>query len=80
MKYKNVHWYSKDVHWYAGKYKRPIAYSTRAASDLICAISEQGYTTPNEIIRQITYDTEAKQVMQAYIDKGFGDTPLNLQF
>lgn len=68
-----------DVMWWAGKYKRPIAYSTIAASILIEAIYADGYKTPNEIIKQITYDTEAKEVMQKYIDKGFGDTELNIR-
>lgn len=68
-----------DVQWYDGKHKRPIAYSTKATNDYICLLYEQGYKTPNEIIRHIVYDREAEQVMQAYIDKGFGDIPLVLR-
>lgn len=67
-----------DVSWYCERYKRPIAYSTRYASDLIELLFHDGYETPNEIIERITYDREAKRVMQAYIDKGCGDIPLKL--
>jgi len=69
-----------DVEWYCGKYKRPIAYSTVAANNLICMLYQDGYKTPKEILEHITYDIEAKQVMQKYIDKGFGDIPLNLKY
>ena len=52
--------------------KTPIAYSTRATSDLIAALAEQGGTI-REVQSRINYDQEAKAVLQAYIDRGYGD-------
>jgi hypothetical protein len=65
-----------DVLWYAPdpKIRRPLASSTKASSDLIALLNAQ-YPTPKEILAHITYDAEAKAVMQAYIDRGFGDVP-----
>ena len=64
-------WDSADVCWYAPKRKRPIAYSTTSARDIINAVAENGDTIL-DVYNKITYDTEAKKVLSAYIDKGFG--------
>lgn len=61
-----------DVQWTIPGQKRPIAYSTRATSDLIAVLSEQGGTIC-EVQSRINYDPEAKAVLQAYIDRGYGD-------
>ena len=72
--------YSADVLWYDGKHKKPIAKSTKAASDLIALLcNDCGYKTPREVLQNITYDVEAKAVMQAYIDKGLGDMELTVR-
>lgn len=61
-----------DVLWYAPGRKNPIAYSTRAASDLIVLLAEEGGTIA-ELKCRINYDIEAKAVLQAYIDRGYGN-------
>lgn len=61
-----------DVEWYMPGRKRPIAYSTKAASDLIVALS-QDCITVQEVYDCITYDIEAKNVLKAYIEKGYGN-------
>ncbi len=61
-----------DVEWCIPGRKTPIAYSTRATSDLIAALAEQGGTI-REVQSRINYDQEAKAVLQAYIDRGYGD-------
>lgn len=61
-----------DVQWYVPGQKRPIAYSTKATSDLIAVLAEEGGTIA-EVLRRINYDTDAKSVLQAYIDHGYGD-------
>lgn len=62
----------EDVYWYIPNRKRPIAYSTKAASDLIALLAEEGGTIA-EVQRRINYDVEAKAVLQIYIDRGYGD-------
>ena len=61
-----------DVTWHIPKRKRPLAYSTQATSDLIAALSTKGRTI-REVYAAITYDVEAKHILQLYIDKGYGD-------
>lgn len=61
-----------DVEWFVPGRKRPIAYSTRATSDLIAVLAEEGGTI-REVQTRINYDQEAKAVLQAYIDRGYGD-------
>lgn len=62
-----------DVSWHVPGRKTPIAYSTKATSDLIAVLAEQGGTI-REVQSRINYDQEAKAVLQAYIDRGYGDT------
>lgn len=61
-----------DVQWLVPNRKTPIAYSTKAASDLIVLLAEEGGTII-EVQNKITYDAEAKAVLQAYIDRGYGN-------
>ena len=57
-----------DVHWHIPDRKRPIAYSTKATSDLIVALS-----IDNKTIKEV-YDREAKAVLSEYIRRGYGDS------
>ena len=50
---------------------RPIAFSTTATSDLIALLAEDGCTI-EELKDQIVYDIEAKEIIQKYIDLGYG--------
>ena len=60
-----------DVYWYAPKRKRPIAYSTKSASDLIVVLSQE-YNTIQEVHDAINYDIEARGVLSKYINLGLG--------
>lgn len=68
-----------DVSWYVPGRKTPIAYSTKAASDLIVVLGEDGATI-QEVHDRITYDLEAREVLHKYIEKGFGDVAVNAFF
>ncbi len=72
MKIENIR---GDVKWLAPNAKsynsRAIAWSTKATSDLIVYLSQQ-YETIQDVYDNIAYDVEARSVMQAYIDKGYG--------
>lgn len=61
-----------DVRWTIPYRKTPIAWSTVATSNLITALME-----PNDTIaslrQKINYDVEAKAVLDAYIEKGYGN-------
>ena len=71
---KKSDWASHDIYWYAPNSKIIIAYSTRSASDLIETMSEDNpKMTISELHDAINYDEEAKKVLQAYINSGFGD-------
>ncbi len=61
-----------DVEWRIPGRKTPIAYSTKAASDLIVALSQDGATI-REVYDRITYDVESRKILKTYIDKGYGD-------
>ena len=50
---------------------RPIAFSTVATSDLIVLLAEDGCTI-EELKDKIIYDIEAKEIIQKYIDLGYG--------
>ena len=72
---KKSDWASTDVSWtLPGEVKSPIAYSTKATSDLIEALSDENPTaTISELKGLVTYDQEAKRVLQQYIDAGYGE-------
>lgn len=77
-------WLSRDVEWYfieKEKRARKIAYSTHATSNLIVVLAKKNpQATIKELRRMITYDREAKKVLQAYIDAGKGDETASERF
>ena len=60
------------VEWYVPNKKKPIAYSTRATSDLIGLLAED-FETIQDVYDAVMYDQEAKAVLQKYIDLGYGN-------
>ena len=71
---KKSDWASDDVSWWAPNSKTVIAYSTVATSDLIETIAESNpKMTIAEVYNSIRFDAEAKKVLQAYINCGFGN-------
>ena len=72
---KKSDWASTDVTWtLPGKAKNPIAYSTRATSDLIEVLSDEfPSATISQMKGMVGYDQDAKKVLQQYIDAGYGD-------
>lgn len=70
-----------DVIWYSidRKKKRPIAYSTRATSDLICLLSED-HETILDVFNAINYDDEAKNILAIYIKLGYGNETARKHF
>ena len=78
---KKSDWAAHDVEWRIPGKKTPIAYSTVAASDLIEALAEDNPTaTISELLGKVTYDVEAKKVLQQYIDAGYGNQVANEWF
>ena len=61
-----------DVHWHIPNKKKPIAYSTKATSDLIDLLAQE-HETIQDVYNAINYDVEAKQVLQKYIELGYGN-------
>lgn len=61
-----------DVEWRVPKRKTPIAYSTRATSDLIVVLSQESETI-TDVYNAINYDQEAKDILKKYIDLGYGN-------
>lgn len=61
-----------DVEWRLPNRKRPVAYSAKAASDLIVALADGGRTI-QEVYDAINYDPEAKAILKIYIEKGYGN-------
>lgn len=61
-----------DVCYYVPGKKRPIAYSTRAASDIIAAMSKK-HVTVRDVRNAIIYDPEAANILDIYISLGYGD-------
>lgn len=74
-KYRKIpkEWNSNDVKWRVPKKKKPIAYSTKATSDLIVALSKENKTI-KDVQAAISLDQEAIKILQKYIDEGYGDT------
>ena len=64
--------YRDEVQWYVPNKKRPIAYSTEATSDLIAGLSWQ-YETIYDVYNAVNYDVDAKEILQKYIDLGYGN-------
>ena len=61
-----------DVHWHIPNKKKPIAYSTVATSDLIGLLSED-FETIQDVYNAINYDQKAREILQIYIDLGYGN-------
>ena len=61
-----------DVSWIVPKKKKPIAYSTVATSHLIGLLSQE-HKTIQDVYDAVTYDVEAKEILQKYIDLGYGN-------
>ena len=78
---KKGDWTSTDVEWTAPSQKRPVAYSTVSTSNGIEVMADEHPTaTIRELIDVITYDTDAKQVLQQYVDAGYGEQVANEWF
>ncbi len=70
---KKTDWQAHDVEWRVPGKKKPIAYSSKATSDLIKALTEENPSaTIREIFGKVNYDAEAKRVLQQYMDAGLG--------
>lgn len=71
-----------DVLYYVPGKKKPIAYSTKSVSDSLKMINDEGYTTPNMILKAIDskYQLafEEREVMEAYVKLSYGDLKLDL--
>lgn len=61
-----------DIHWMVPGKKKPIAYSTKATSDLIVILAETNETIV-DVYNAINYDQDAKNILQKYIDLGYGN-------
>ena len=61
-----------DVEYRLPNKKKPIAYSTTATSDLIVVLSQECQTII-DVYNAINYDQDAKDVLQKYIDLGYGN-------
>ena len=61
-----------DVCWTVPNKKKPIAYSTVATSNLIGLLSQE-YETIHDVYNAVVYDVEAKEILQKYIDLGYGN-------
>lgn len=61
-----------DIHWFVPNKKKPIVYSTVATSDLIGLLAEE-HETIQDVYDAVTYDVEAKEILQKYIDLGYGN-------
>lgn len=70
---KRSHKAKGDVRWHTPGRKTPIAYSTKATSDLIVALSQDGATI-QEVRDRIIYDVETRRVLDIYVAKGYGNT------
>jgi hypothetical protein len=66
---------SLGVDWFMPGKKRPFATSTRATSDLIVALGEDGHTVQSAH-DAILYDPEGKAILAAFIAEGYVNTPL----
>ena len=80
-KTKKSDWASHDVEWYIPGRKTPIAYSTKAVSDMIEVMADEYPTaTIRELQEKFHYGPDEKKVLQRYIDAGYGDQVANEWF
>lgn len=61
-----------DVYWYLPNRKRPFAYSTKAVSDSIVVLAQE-YRTIQEVYDHYNLHDEGKEILKAYIEKGYGN-------
>lgn len=61
-----------SVDWYFPMKKRAFAHSTVATSDLITILSEE-YLTTKDVYNAINYDDEAKEIVNKFIQEGYGN-------
>ena len=64
--------YKGDVSWYLPNERKAFAYSTIATSDLITTLSEE-YSTVQDVYNAINYDYEAKEILNYFIQNGYGN-------
>ena len=64
--------HSWDVSWTVPNKKRAIGYSTKATSDLIVLLSQDG-STIQEVYDKINFDVDGKKVLREYIRRGYGN-------
>jgi predicted RNA methylase len=70
---KKSEWNSTDSEWYVPGHKQAIAYSTTSTRDSIGVMADDNPTaTISELRDMFIYDNEAKKVLSAYIDNGYG--------
>ena len=63
-----------DVMWEIPKRKKPVAWSTKGASNLIAVIArEEKGLTIRQTRERINYCPEARAILDIYIEKGYGD-------
>lgn len=80
MSARKADWPSDDVAWHVPGRKRPIAYSTVATKDWIDMLTDCGLTV-EQMHRASVMDTEAQRVLEAYMERGYGDwTGTRLRF
>lgn len=65
-------WSAHDVEWYLPGRKTPVGYSTRATSDMIDMLAEDGLTI-SQIRDALLYDDDGQRLLDLYIEKGYGD-------
>ena len=60
-------------------YKRPFTTSPVATADWVNAVAEE-CNTVYEVLRRLRlgYDREAEDIVQHYVDKGWGDLPAKI--
>ena len=61
-----------DIYWYLPNKKRPIAYSTVAASETVEVFSRK-YRTVQDVYNALYYPFPEKEILKLYIDAGYGD-------
>lgn len=59
------------VDWFLPGAKRRFATTTKATSDLIVALAEQGLTF-EQMLDEIRFDVDAKTVIEHFCNKGYG--------
>lgn len=61
-----------DVYWHYPHLKRSFGSTTIASSQLIKTITKDNMTV-KEVYKAINYDSDAKEILRHYIEKGYGN-------